>query len=227
MKMIRISFLALGLLLFHAELQAQRNTNNSGYVVASGFAVTRPLRDMPDMPELDKAQEERESEDREHRKPQRFKFSSEDGEQFQNDPRSIQREMGTIDAGQLRTSFAGQSSGGARPFDPTGAVGPNHYVQMINATTFKVYNKSTGSTLYTHSLGALWSPSTSNDGDPIVMYDKAADRWFLAQFGLSNNEIFIAISTTGDPSGSYYTYTFTSAEFPDYLKFSVWMMGTT
>ncbi|MCX6295506.1 MAG: PKD domain-containing protein, partial [Bacteroidetes bacterium] len=62
-------------------------------------------------------------------------------------------------------------------------------------------------------------------GDPIVLYDKAADRWFLSQFGSSGNKIYIAISTTNDPTGSYYTYTFTSPAFPDYLKFSVWQDG--
>jgi hypothetical protein len=38
------------------------------------------------------------------------------------------------------------------------------------------------------------------------MYDKAADRWFLAQFGSSTDKkIYIAVSTTSDPTGSYYT----------------------
>ena len=74
--------------------------------------------------------------------------------------------------------------------------------------------------------GNLWSPATANNGDPIVMYDKAADRWFLAQFGSSSDKkIYIAISTTSDPLGTYYTYTYTSPLFPDYLKFSVWSDG--
>ncbi|MFM9005034.1 MAG: hypothetical protein ACKOSR_05960, partial [Flavobacteriales bacterium] len=99
-------------------------------------------------------------------------------------------------------------------------------VQMINSTTFKVYSKSTGAVLLTGILGNLWSPATGNSGDPIVMYDKAADRWFLAQFGTSTDrKIYIAVSTTADPTGSYYTYTYVSPQFPDYLKFSVWQDG--
>ncbi|MFM7814233.1 MAG: hypothetical protein ACKO66_06920, partial [Flavobacteriales bacterium] len=121
--------------------------------------------------------------------------------------------------------WAGQTASGFRPYDPSGAVGPNHYVQMINSTTFKVYNKVSGVVTLTATLGNLWSPATANAGDPIVMYDKAADRWFLAQFGSGNNNIYIAISTTPDPTGSYYTYTFTSPQFPDYLKFGVWHDG--
>jgi hypothetical protein len=125
-----------------------------------------------------------------------------------------------------RANWAGQTASGFRPYDPSGAVGPNHYVQMINSTTFKVYNKTTGAVTLTATLGNLWSPATANAGDPIVMYDKAADRWFLAQFGSSTDrKIFIAVSTTNDPTGSYYTYTYVSPQFPDYLKFSVWQDG--
>ncbi|MBL0046030.1 MAG: hypothetical protein IPP33_17040 [Flavobacteriales bacterium] len=68
--------------------------------------------------------------------------------------------------------------------------------------------------------------SYRNAGDPIVMYDKAADRWFLAQFGSSaDKKIYIAVSTTNNPMGSYYTYTYVSPQFPDYLKFCVWQDG--
>jgi len=207
---------------------AQEFQPSSGFIVAKEFRVTRPLRDMQGLPEKSNKKEEiRESKDRLKRQPQYFEFTGADGAPYQNDDASMQKEMGSKNETQLRANFAGQSSGGSRPFDPSGAAGPNHYVQMINATTFRVYNKSTGATIGSaQSLGSLWNPDTQNNGDPIVMYDKAADRWFLAQFGsFFNNEIYIAISTTGDPLGSYYTYTFESPAFPDYLKFSVWQDG--
>jgi hypothetical protein len=208
---------------------AQESIPSTGYAVAKAFSVTRPLRDMKGIPDNEIRSEEsyKESKDRKMRKAQHFEFTAEDGSIYGNDESSIQKEMGSQKGTQLRVNIAGQSGGGSRPFDPSGAVGPNHYVQMINATTFRVYNKATGSPMGSaQSLGALWNPDTQNNGDPIVMYDKAADRWFLAQFGsFFNNEIYIAISTTGDPLGSYYTYTFESPAFPDYLKFSVWQDG--
>lgn len=120
-------------------------------------------------------------------------------------------------------NWAGQSGSGYPP-DPSGAIGPNHYVQAVNATPLKVYNKTTGANMLTTSIGALFGTST-NDGDPIIMYDRYADRWFVSQFGLTGNKIYIAISQTADPTGSYYTYTYTSPQFPDYLKFSVWQDG--
>ena len=197
-------------------------------MVASQFGITRPLSEIfaenPVREEL--IVKPKTSGDRKIRKPQFFEFSSEkDGPAYGNDPSSVQTRMGVIKGAQTRANWAGQTASGFRPYDPSGAVGPNHYVQMINSTTFKVYNKSTGAVTLTATLGNLWSPATANAGDPIVMYDKAADRWFLAQFGSGNNNIYIAISTSPDPTGSYYTYTFTSPQFPDYLKFGVWHDG--
>lgn len=203
--------------------------SGSDVIVASGFSITRPLRDIFAENPVDenKVYQKHESDDRMNRHPQKFRFSPADGPEYGNEPRSIQERMGDVRDGlEQKVSWTGQTASGFRPFDPSGAAGPNHYVQMINSTTFKVYNKTSGAVLLTGTLGNLWSPATANAGDPVVMYDKPADRWFLAQFGSSTDKkIYIAISTTNDPTGSYYTYTFTSPQFPDYLKFSVWQDG--
>jgi len=196
----------------------------TGVIYCSDFHVTIPLRDMPAEPELAVHHGE-ESEDREHRTPQKFRFSVNDGPQYGNDSSIMQTKMGTVPNRAPLTNWTGQTASGFRPFDPSGAAGLTQYVQMINSTTFKVFTKTSGAVLLTKTLGTLWPTATPNDGDPIVLYDKAADRWFLAQFGSTGNSIYIAISTTGDATGSYYTYTFTSPEFPDYLKFSVWTDG--
>jgi hypothetical protein len=168
-----------------------------------------------------------ESEDRFNRHPQHFPRTVADGPEYGNDEAIIQHEMGRVrDAMEMRVSWSGQTASGFRPYDPTGAAGPNHYVQMINATTFKVYNKTSGTVMLTGTLGNLWTPAVGNNGDPIVLYDKPADRWLLAQFGTtSDRKVYIAVSATSDPTGSYYTYTYTSPQFPDYLKFSVWQDG--
>ncbi|MFN0032796.1 MAG: GEVED domain-containing protein [Flavobacteriales bacterium] len=204
-------------------------TQESGAITASGFHITAPLSEMFPNTDTDEnlfVYEEQESADKQHREPAEFEFTAEDGAEYGNDPEKMQTEMGDVRAGETRANWAGQTASGFRPYDPSGAVGPNHYVQMINSTTFKVYDKSTGSVLLTATLGNLWSPATGNAGDPIVLYDKAADRWMLAQFGTSSdNKIYIAVSTSANPTGSYYTYTYVSPQFPDYLKFSVWQDG--
>ncbi len=119
--------------------------------------------------------------------------------------------------------------GRVNPPDPVGDVGPNHYVEMINLV-FAVYDKQGNKLAGPAKLGSLWAnfPITdcaSNAGDPVVLYDQLEDRWLLSQF-TSAGPIYwncVAISTTGDPTGSYYRYAFTAGEyFPDYPKYSVW-----
>jgi len=107
------------------------------------------------------------------------------------------------------------------PPDPSGAVGPNHYVQMIN-TSYQVFDKEGNSVFGPVDLGSLLGGG--NAGDPICMYDKDADRWFLSQFDFNDN-IIIAISQTPDPVGEYYLYNFTMDAFPDYPKYAVWQDG--
>lgn len=118
------------------------------------------------------------------------------------------------------------------PADPSLDVGPNHVVQMINGTggsTFKVWDKSgnvvQNSTTFDNFMNSAsqnGNPGWSGAGDPIVVYDQRADRWMLTEFCSGCNDLFIAISTSADPTGSYYTYTVTQPSFPDYPKYSVW-----
>jgi len=112
-------------------------------------------------------------------------------------------------------------SGGATPPDPSGAVGPNHYVQMVNSV-YRIFDKNGNPLTTPAALGSLLGGG--NAGDPIVMYDKFADRWFLSQFSYQN-ELIVAISQTPDPTGAYYLYTFGLQSFPDYPKYSVWSDG--
>jgi hypothetical protein len=126
--------------------------------------------------------------------------------------------------------------GRVNPPDPDGDVGPNHYVEMINLV-FAVYSKSGTKLLGPADIGALWAnfavtDCTDPSGDPIVLYDQFADRWILTQFttsGLADpTRPFwncVAISTSGDPTGTYYRYAFETANFqffPDYPKYGVW-----
>jgi hypothetical protein len=121
---------------------------------------------------------------------------------------------------------------GVYPPDTVGEVGPNHYVQWVNSH-FQVFNKS-GVSVYGPAAGnAIWTGfggpcETRNDGDPIVLYDQLADRWVMSQFTAANpyGEC-VAVSTTGDPTGSYYRYffQFSTTIFYDYPKMGVWPDG--
>ena len=65
-------------------------------------------------------------------------------------------------------------------------------------------------------------------GDPVVLYDQLADRWIISQFaGVSiPTDECVAVSTTGDATGSYHRYDFhLGSNFFDYPHLSVWPDG--
>ncbi len=111
------------------------------------------------------------------------------------------------------------------PADPTVDVGPNHVVHMTNGPSgayIQVYSK-TGTPIGSQVYFDNFMNMPGGLGDPIVLYDERADRWFLSEFSSSGNNLHIAISQTADPTGAYYTYSFNSTGgFPDYPKYSIW-----
>jgi len=115
------------------------------------------------------------------------------------------------------------------PPDPNGEVGPNNYVEIINLV-FGVYDKAGNLLVGPVDTGTLWSgfpvsDCTDPSGDPVVLYDQFMDRWILSQFTTAGPEYFncVAVSTTSDPTGSYYRYAFsTGLNFPDYPKYGNW-----
>ena len=117
------------------------------------------------------------------------------------------------------------------PPDTNGDIGPNHYVQIVNSS-FAVFNRS-GTVLFGPTLiNTLWqgfggSCETSTDGDPIVKYDKRADRWVISQFSVSAAPYLecIAVSKTADPLGAYYRYAFAFSDTNDYPKLGIWPDG--
>ncbi|MCO5207309.1 MAG: immune inhibitor A [Anaerolineae bacterium] len=130
-------------------------------------------------------------------------------------------------------SFDGPSNlAGVSPPDPVGDVGPNHYVAMSNLYS-AVYDKTGTLLLGPFPNNDLWNGfggdcETDNSGDPIVLHDQIADRWMLSQFTASGPTYFncVAISTTPDPTGTYYRYAFsTGTNFPDYPKYGFWSDG--
>jgi len=117
------------------------------------------------------------------------------------------------------------------PPDTNGAAGATQYVQWVNLS-FAVFDKATGNVLLGPSAGnTLWTGfggpcETSNDGDPIAQYDKAAGRWVLAQPVFTSPFMYcIAVSTTSDATGTYHRYAFSMPNFPDYPKLGVWPDG--
>jgi hypothetical protein len=123
------------------------------------------------------------------------------------------------------------------PPDTEGSVGTTQYVQWVNVA-FAVFDKATGAKVFPASGFAngntIWSGfssgrcNTDNSGDPIVLFDKQAQRWIFTQFAVSTTPYFqcVAVSQTADATGAYnrYAYSF-GTTFPDYPKVGVWTDG--
>jgi hypothetical protein len=140
---------------------------------------------------------------------------------------NLQTENGGIESLPLDQNFIGASSSesGAFPPDPTGAVGPNHYVHSVNSLV-KIFDKTGNLLVGPVSLGAFLGFG-GNGGDPIVLYDQLADRWVVSEFGniSGGNSLAIGVSVSNDPGGAYNLWQFTFSGFPDYPKYGVWHDG--
>ena len=120
------------------------------------------------------------------------------------------------------------------PPDTVGAVGTTQYVQWVNAQ-FAVFDKATGAKIYgpvpgnTPWAGFGGGCEANNDGDPVVVFDKTAQRWVLSQFSVSTLPYLqcVAVSQTADATGAYYRYSFSygNTQFNDYPKLGVWPDG--
>jgi len=126
-------------------------------------------------------------------------------------------------------SFSGIGFTGVTPPDPTGAAGPNHYVQSVNGSggaIIRIYNKAepTPTQLAQFSLDSLGSAQCASGlGDPIVIYDRHADRWMLSEFSNSGANLCMYVSQTPNPvSGGWFVYQFSTPTFPDYPKYGSW-----
>src|SRR6185312_4410383 len=211
------------------------NPDGSTYIPATDFYETIPLRDMPlqtNEEKLAAAQHHQELEDRRYAMRPKFQKPNMEHKQNQQDP-VVQNTMGVMTITAPLVNFDGQSDNFSCPNDPNGAVGPTQFVQMYNSS-YAVYSK-TGTLLKGPvDLKTIFTHIPGDDGDPVVLYDKFADRWFLSEFQASSTPcgFQVAISKTGDATGSYYVYYFTNSawtasppNFPDYLKFSMWTDG--
>ena len=127
---------------------------------------------------------------------------------------------------------------GGYPPDNNGSVGNNQFVEMVN-TDYQVWslnrtNNTATSILGPVAINTLWAGfggacQTQNAGDPVVLYDKVANRWFLSQFTSAadaggNFYQCVAVSTTANATGSYARYAFVvpGGDFGDYPHYGVW-----
>ena len=219
MKIKKLLFIAM--LLVSCGIYAQETNPPSEVVIGSFRGVTIPLRDFPTLTTNN--------------------YSSDDMIMIVNEAivqeslisptstviQNLQTEEGGITVMPPVQNFIGfnaNESGGYYPPDPTGAVGPDHYIHAVNSAV-KIFDKQGELLVGPVSLSSFLG-NGSNNGDPIVLYDQLADRWMVSEFGAASNSLSIGISVTNDPTGNYYVYDYVHPNgFPDYPHYGLWHDG--
>lgn len=139
---------------------------------------------------------------------------------------ALQEKMGELPQKAPLLSFVSAVTR-STPSDPTGAAGPNHYVNAWNSA-FSIFDKSGNRIVEPASLASIGGNFTGETlGDPIVLYDQFADRFLITQFSDTPKSFLVAVSQGPDPvNDGWYTYEFpTNGVLPDYPKISIWSDG--
>jgi len=132
-------------------------------------------------------------------------------------------------------SFDGMTSddsGGVAPPDTNGAVGSKQFVEIVNFA-YEVFDKTSGKILLKPtSIDTIWQGfgglcQNINGGDPVVLWDKMAQRWLVTQLsysqGFIKDFVCVAVSTSSDATGSYNRYAFNfHGVLTDYPKYGIW-----
>jgi hypothetical protein len=160
-------------------------------------------------------------------------LSSHAGAAVQQDP-VLQKEVLPNIGATKGVAFDGVGASCCAPSDSNMAVGPNHIVETVNVQ-LAVFSKTgtllSGPTNFTTFFTPLGGDCAFGSSDPIVNYDRLADRWVISDVGISSrNGPFsqcVGVSKTNDPTGAYTLYAFSfGTTLNDYPKLSVWPTAT-
>jgi hypothetical protein len=109
--------------------------------------------------------------------------------------------------------------GGNVPPDPELAVGPNHIVAVVNVA-FEIYDKSGTSLMGPMTFQSFMNadPNCRSVFDPNVLYDEAANRFMLG-IDANGTHYCIAVSQTGDPTGTWNLYSFATGDSRNFFDY--------
>jgi len=134
-----------------------------------------------------------------------------------------------VDGAGIETPILNQDGfvGVGSPSDVIADVGREFYIQVVNVTPVRIFDKLTGVEVLTFELSDLAAGSGTGcgggSGDPVINFDQLADRWVISEF--TGNSICVYVSQETDPTtGNWFVYEFLSASggLPDYFKIGVW-----
>jgi hypothetical protein len=225
--MVRVGTVVRTLILCGLALTtlAFAKTNKSTTIVTypSAFAVSERIAELPidftgfetrEMPEP---------------RPSPLRNRAVPGPVGQEDPILQKQVLPEVSATQ-GVRFDGVGALNYAPSDSNMAVGPNDIVETVNVR-YAVYNKSGATLAGPTNILSLFAPlggecAAGTYGDPVVLYDRPADRWlisFIGSFGGSTAAECVAVSKTNDPTGAYFLYGYSfGSNLNDYPKLSTW-----
>jgi hypothetical protein len=103
------------------------------------------------------------------------------------------------------TGLNQSQSGGWGPPDPQLALNKNYVFELVNEEA-RITTK-TGSSVSSFSMQSFFgTTSTNNVGDVQVIFDNQSGRWVFSADDFTTNFVYFAVSTTGNPTGTWYTY---------------------
>jgi hypothetical protein len=127
--------------------------------------------------------------------------------------------VGGLNTVYIQTAFNGAYFGysGDRftPPDPQLAVGTTYVVEMVN-TLANIYSKS-GTFIRTIDLRTLFIAGADDLTDPRVVFDPSSGQFFASISDITTNEVNVAVTSAGDPTGTWNVYAFTSGTSTSYF----------
>ena len=223
-KATAVRNLLLGGLLLSTLAFAQTKKNKATETFPSGFAVSERVSDLP----IEQSVRVEEQIHEPGPTPLRSKPAQ---NSLQEDP-AMQKQSTGVVAAIPGVAFSGIPSPGYVPSDSNLAVGPNNIVEVVNVQ-FAVYSKTGATVAGPTNILTLFAPlggvCASTVGDPVVLYDRPADRWIISMIGAgSAYGECVAVSKTSDPTGAYYLYGYGAfgENLNDYPKLGTWATKT-
>jgi hypothetical protein len=121
-------------------------------------------------------------------------------------------------------SWTGVNDTFTAPPDPTGAVGTQRFIELVNSS-MGIYSRAQSTPLFRGSLQSLAAQPGNFVGDPQVIWDPTTNRFYYAMFDVASdtdNRLAFGWSRTATPGNSgsdwcHYVLKY-GARFPDFPK---------